>query len=286
MNETRLSSAKNRKLERLYDFIEAIYHSKESSFYKSVWGNVNPKDGRIDYYSLPTIDVKHIIQHEFDKRLYVKNGLFVKVVYGNDIPFLIAVTKDSIGQESYGGILCQRPLVSFENSHESIEKGLWFYGKNIMPLAAEDNLYITLMVAERYGVDSIVGDTESIKKLLSKAERYIDGKKIISIALVDFCFDADCNGSLRKYFPNAKITLVFSLSETGSLGLACEEKADGQTFHPSENTLIETDEHGYLVATQLIMRPTPIIKYRTRIKIKMEKKSCFCGSELSFSIRN
>ena len=47
MNETRLSSAKNRKLERLYDFIEAIYHSKESSFYKSVWGNVNPKDGRM-----------------------------------------------------------------------------------------------------------------------------------------------------------------------------------------------------------------------------------------------
>ena len=159
-----LITDKNKSL-RYERLIQEIARSKESRFYKNIWGAIYKKSGGGEFNPLPIITTQDIIKCKFSERSYIKNGLFVKVVYHKNIPYLIARTEENIGKENYGEIIYERPLVFFENSCESIEKGLWHYEKNILPHISEENLDITVMVAIRYEIDSVVGDIASIKKL-------------------------------------------------------------------------------------------------------------------------
>lgn len=275
------------KAAKLRQLIRVISNSRESNFYKKLWVDMPLKNVENDFKYLPIISIKDIINCKLDDRLYIKNGLFVKIIYHDNVPYLLAKTKSDISKEDYGRILYKRPLVIFENTHESIEKGLWHHDKNTLPLIAEDNLDLTLMIAGRYEIDSIVGDTKSIRKLLSSEHHHFDYKKIANITTIDTRFGADFTEALNSFFPFAKIQIILALPETGSLSRACNKQKDKTVmFHPSENTLIETDKGGFLIATRLVLLPTPIIKYKTDIKIKEETNGCSCGSELSFSLQN
>ncbi len=285
MENRLLSLTHKKKSAKLNQLIQTIADSKESNFYKNIWGNACVKNDKIDFGSLPTISAKDIMKCKFDERIYIKRGLFVKIVYKNNAPFLVARTRNDIKKEEYGEIMYERPLVFFLSSHESIEKSLWLYSKNILPLIAEDNIITTSMSAGRYEIDSIVGDVESIKKIRTEGFKYFNYKNIINVTVIDSCFvEYDIN-SLKNSFPNALFQLIFSLPDTGSLGQVCKENTDGATiFHSTENTIIEISKNGYVVATRLIMLPTPIIKYKTEIKARAEEKYCSCESELSFSL--
>ncbi len=281
------TSTNKEKRARLRQLIQTISNSRESNFYKNIWKNTPLKNGVIDFENTSTIEIGDIIKYKFNKRLYVKNGLFVKIIYHNNIPFLIARTKRDISKDNYGEINYERPLVFFESSHESIEKALWLYNKNILPLMAEDNIDLTEIIAGRYEIDSIIGDVKSITNIISRKTGRFDIKKIKNVTIIDSFFDKNFISILKNYLPSGKIQIILSLPETGPLGLLCKKTdKENLTFHPPKNTIIETSKNGYLIATRLILLPTPIIKYETEIKIRMAKKFCSCKkSNLNFSIQ-
>ncbi|MEK7567373.1 MAG: hypothetical protein AAB513_00420 [Patescibacteria group bacterium] len=276
---------KKKKL-KLQKLIGLIYNSKKSKFYKNIWKNLYFKNRKIDFVNLPIIGAKDIIKCKFDKRIYIKNGLFVKIVYHENIPFLIARTKSDISKENYGEISYERPLVFFESSHESIEKSIWLSSKKILPILEEENTNLTLMISGRYGIDSILGDSKSIARIIPDGSRHFDYRKIKNVTIMDCKLERSFIKFLSDIFPSAKIEIIISLPETGPLGFVCQEnKKNNLIFHPPDDTIIEVN-NGYLVATRLILLPTPIIKYKTGIKIAMEKRNCSCKSELSFSLQN
>ncbi len=273
--KTGASPLEDQKKTEAEKLIESIRTSRASSFYKDIWKKTNTD-------SLPITRRENLMGRKFKERLYIKNGLFVKIIYHENIPFLLARTAKDIGEEEYGEINYERPLIFFESSHESTEKGLWHYSRDILPLLSENNLELTLIIAGRYGIDAIMGETESLSKLVGlKIESYFPPGKIKNITLVDRNFDEDLRKALRKAFPAARYQSILALPETGSLGFVCKEK-EGR-FHPVKNTLLEIIG-GRLLATRLFMLPTPIIKYDTLITAKTEIKECQCQTELSFSL--
>ncbi len=276
-----------RKKSDLQKLLKKVSSSKESGFYRKMWTGVYSAKKPPDFDSLPIISVEDIIKCKFDDRIYTKDGLFVKIIYRDNVPFLLARTKKDISKEDYSEIRYERPLVTFESSHESIEKGLWHYGKNILPLMAEDNLTITLITSGRYGIDSIMGDAVSLKKLSQSGSQYFDNTKIKNVTVIDSRFDENPCNFLNGAFVNAQLQLILALPETGTLAKVCKENISGKlVFHPVENTIIEIRNDEKLVVTRLIMLPTPIIRYSTGIKIKMRDKDCSCDSKLSFSLQN
>lgn len=282
-----LSAENSQKSAELRRLTRGIYNSKESRFYKDLWGNVSFLNGELNFSSLPATSAKDIIKPKFNDRIYIKKGLFVKIVYSDNIPFLLARTKADISREDYGEIRYERPLVFFESSHESIEKGLWLYSKNTLPLVAEDNLDITLMAAGRYGIDSVVGDALSLKKMFMGGSQYFDHKKIKNVTVIDSRFEENLSNFLTSAFAGAKLQLILASPETGPLAKLCKENTSKQSvFHPVDNTIIEVCGDDKLVATRLILLPTPIIRYETGIKIKMCDKNCSCENGLSFSLQN
>lgn len=273
------------KMAKISGLIRAISSSKHSNFYKHIWDESSLQNEQINFGTLPTISIENIIKCKFDERLYIKNNLFVKIICHENVPYLLARTKRGIGKEYYGKIQYERPLVFFESAHESIEKGLWLHDKDILPLIAEDNLELTLMIAGRYEIDSMLADTASLKKIVSNGMRHFDYKKIINITIIDSRFEKNLLASLSDVFPSAKIQLILALPETGSLGLKCPESRE-QTlmFHPEENSIVEITGRGQLTITRLIELPTPIVRYKTNIKVEKSANDCSCRSELSFSL--
>lgn len=283
-----ISAPDKKKTVELNRIIRYVSNSRESSFYKDIWRNAHLKNTEIGFETLPVINIGNIIKCKFDDRTYIKNGLFVKIIYHENVPYLLARTKDDISKEDFGETKYGRPLVFFENSHESIEKALWLHDKNILPLVAEDNLNVVLMTAARYEIDSIVGDALSVKKLLQVQSglRHFDHGKITAVTVIDSHFGENLHVLLSESFPSAKIDMILALPETGSLGRVCQENKDGKlVFHPVDNTVVEICGNR-LVATRIILLPTPIIRYETRIETRAENKSCSCESELSFSLQN
>ena len=230
-----ISALDKKKTIKLNQIIQYIFKSRKSSFYKDIWRNTHLKNTETDFESLPVIKIRDIIKCKFDDRIYIKNGLFVKIIYHNNVPYLLARTKDDINKEDFGETKYGRPLVFFENSHESIEKALWLHDKNILPLVAEDNLNVVLMTAARYEIDSIVGDVLSVKKLLpvQSGLRHFDHEKITAVTIIDSHFDENLHVLLSDSFPSAKIDMILALPETGPLGRVCQENKDGKLiFHP------------------------------------------------------
>lgn len=276
----------NGKIGKLKETLRVIASSKKSDFYKKYWGLAAIKKLDIDFVHLPNIGIDKIINCKFNERLYVDKGIFVKIIYRNGIPFLMARTKNDIGNENYGEITYERPLIFFENAHESLEKSLWHYGKNILPLIGEDNIDITLMSAGRYKIDSIVGDMVSIKKLVLPGTQNTGLKNIRNITIIDSTLNHVSIGMLGGVFRDAKIQKILALPETGSFGQACKETNNETIFHETADSMIETGDSGELIVTKLALLPTPIIKYTTGIEAKLEVKNCHCEEKLCFSLKN
>ena len=131
----------------------------------------------------------------------------MKVVYEGDVPRLLARTRKDIEEADCGRIMYQRPLVFFGSAQESVEKGLWLYTKNILPLIAEEHVDITCMAAVRYGIDAIVGDFESLRKIAVAIPRYPDLAKVAHIIVVGKHGEPDLE-CLKQAFPAATLHLI------------------------------------------------------------------------------
>ena len=133
---------------------------------------------------------------------------FMKVVYEGDVPRLLARTRKDIEEADCGRIMYQRPLVFFGSAQESVEKGLWLYTKNILPLIAEEHVDITCMAAARYGIDAILGDIASLKKMEEAVSRYPDLAKVAYLVVADMRDEPGCSKFLKQAFPAATLQRI------------------------------------------------------------------------------
>lgn len=275
-----MDTSTQQKLLSLEHTINDVISSERSDYYKNLYSEISGDHIDIrsvaDIERVPKTNWESIATCPLNERLYIDKKLFVKTVYKDEMPVLFARTTDDIAAEDFGAS-GERPLVALDSSHESIEKSLWFYENNILPLIRSADLTITAMIAAKYEIDAIVADTKTLAELLPTLKQNYDVSHVHSIVVIDTAFDLLF---LKKQFPLATIRLVMALPETGSLATQCPESMDKPLFHPNKTTFIE--KNADLTVSRLIALPTPIIRYETGIAINIVDHACACQSELTF----
>ena len=129
--------------------------------------------------------------------------LFMKIEYRDGTPHLLGRTREDISAENYGSAAYKRPLVMFQSVQDSIEKSLWHYERNILPLIAEDNLELTCMAAAAFRIDAIVGDAASLSRLSGVLNAYLDTRRIRQSTVIDVEISRPFLATLKKEFPQA-----------------------------------------------------------------------------------
>ncbi len=263
-------------------FAHKVADSKDSDFY---YNHFTKKKGSehvpksLEHIPYMTFDV--LTETPLERRLYKDIRMMGKLVYRDKKVLLMTRTMEDIEKESYG-VLCKRPLVLFKNRHEGIEKSIWFYEKNILPLISETNHTITSTLAAQYKIDAILGDTESIVRCTPILEKQYGVDEIQHIGIVDTYFNLSF---LRTHFPHATLKCTLALPEVGTIGHMCRKSyLDVDTrpvFHPDPLSYVEIID-GEIVISRLVDLPTPIIRYRTELGATQIQKTCQCDGRESF----
>lgn len=264
------------KLKKLLTFIS---ESKKSDFYKKKFLNsgyiYNDFNDFEDLHKIPLLTWEEISAYPFLKRNYLSESMFIKVVHKGDESYLIGRTITDIKNEEYG-IPCERPLALFKYCYEGIEKGLWFYEHNILPMINEDNLEITSMMASKYKIDGIVAEMDILKSFTTILKKRYDLNHITHIRIIDTYFDMPF---MKKNFPNTNVQYTLGAPEVGGVASLCPDSDD--VFHEHKNTFAENIK-GELVVTKSFKMPTPLMRYKTGIPIKVTEHLCKCRALESF----
>lgn len=276
------------KKQKLQKLLYTVLTSTKSSFYRDHYNNqFTLRDAenfleKGDIKKIPMLTWKEIQSCHFKERSYIDGQILVKIIHRYSTPFLFARSLGDIGAEDYG-VIGERPLMLFEYCHEGIEKGLWIYERNILPLVREENLDITGMLVQKYRVDSILAESNMLFTFVPYLKRHYTLPAILHLTVIDHTFDAEF---LRNTFSNAKLYLRLGLSETGVFGIPCihERGRKDILFHPEKNSIVEIQD-SELIVTRLTEFPTPIIRYKTGITARILENVCPCESKLSFSLR-
>ena len=259
--------------------VETVLNSTESDFYKKSWGVSDRSEVPEE---IPILTRKIYAEFPFLERLYHKKSLLTKIAYLDDVPFLIGRHLDDIGEESYG-TLGDRPLIAFSNVHDSLEKSLWCYTRNILPLINDTDDDITAMLAKRYEADSLVTDSTKLVTLLPSLANHYDLTRFKYVSVVDTVFNLPL---LRKMFPDATVSLILGLSETGGIATACPEALEENriVFHPAPHRVFENTPE--LTFTDDRLLPTPLIRYRPGLAATFLQSSCSCEQVMEFTLHS
>ncbi|HUY62471.1 MAG TPA: hypothetical protein VMV50_01610 [Candidatus Paceibacterota bacterium] len=257
--------------------IERIVHESDASdFYRTAVWKDTPAGTPLE--RLPPFTRAQYARAPFLTRLYRTHGLFTKVAYHEGDPFLIGRHLDDIAGESYGDP-GDRPLVAFSSLHEGIEKSLWCYSKNVLPLIADGDRDITAMLAERYEIDALLTDSAELATLLPALASRFPLNRIRHVSVIGISFNVPF---IVRMFPGTALTLVLDLPETGSIAVSCPTalEADRAVFHAAPHRLIERGHD--LTITDGRLLPTPLVRYRTGIGVRFLENTCACDADESF----
>lgn len=247
----------------LNTFIQEVRESPFSDFYRARWGSAR------NFEDLPLIGPADLFAVPLQKRRYKDEKALVKIVRSSAGAFLSEWALEDIAAERYG-VEGQRPLVLFADRHDAIEKSLWFYERNVLPLAAESqNLPISAFAAHRYKIDAILADEQVFGPFLAEYDRAHGPLAVPALTLLGKRF-ADA-AAVRARFPSARF--VLALSEAGAFAEACP-KNERLVFHADHDSSIEMAE-GEMIVTRWRFLPTPVIRYKSGIAAT--GADCLCG---------
>lgn len=239
----------NESLANLEHLIETTRSSPVSSFYRDAWG------GAKDLRDLPTVTREDLIRTPLPERRYKEERGLVKIVRA-DRPFLSEWSFADIGREAYG-VRSKRPMVYMSDPHEAIEKSMWCYENNMVPLIGEKDPALATYAADKYQIDSLIIDAPTLALIEPYLRRRTE--PLDSISIIADAFEPD---TLRAYRQYAKeVRLVLALPETGAIAEA--SLAEPAQFRALPGCLIERD--GTLIVSKDAPLVTPIIRYRTAI---------------------
>ncbi len=261
-----MTDVQREKVEQLV----AKVRTSACGFYRAHWGKAER------FEDLPLMDVERFIATPFGERTYkVEKGL-VKIVRAYRAPFLVHWSLEDLKAEQFGDSTGKRPLVLLSDSHEALEKSLWFYEHDILPLIGEpNNPPVVSYAANKYDIDALVTDDKAVPPFLSEHEKQ-NNMKAVAVVLIGSSFEP---ALLRRLESSSKnVTPVLSLPETGTFGMACPKNrgAKERHFHPSDNSVLEIKD-GELIVTKLVYLRTPVIRYRTGIRAEQFASGSDCG---------
>ncbi len=221
-------------------------------FYREQWRSIS------EFSRLPTTNRDDFIRTPLARRSY-KLGDFVKIVTTTSGVFLSAWSLQDIAQEPYG-VISKRPGVCVADGHEAMEKALWCYEHDCVPLCAEQAPDLMLREMETYNTDSIITDAQSIGGLVP----YLSGHTLPLKGLSVFgtSFPLALLGQCAPFVQETR--LVLSLPETGAFAVA--EFSAQPKFLPLPDCYIE-EMDGELVLTKLHRLVTPIVRYKTGVRL-------------------
>lgn len=252
------------KLAALDTLVQKVWQSKSSNLYRDLWSSQPAPINSIEaLQKLPSCSWDTLSAYAFQDRLYNNGpGLLTKIVYRDDSPLFVARTFEDIKKETFG-VPCERPLLLFSTQHEALEKSIWQYEHNYLPLFANSSPEITAKLATLYEVDCIVCDTAALKAYLPDIALVYDRANIKDVVIIDSDFDLPF---LQKQFPDSAIHCVLALPEVGTIGVAQNiEKDEKLVFEIDTHSLVEIGDKNEIVVSRLLDMPTPIIRYHTKI---------------------
>lgn len=211
----------------------------------------------MEFSKLPTISRKNFLQTPLSKRRYKDARALVKIVHSDEGPFLSEWAFDDIGREPWG-LPSTRPMVYLTDPHEAVEKSMWCYENNMLPLIGEKDPDIAMFAAGKYKIDSLIVDPLSLPKLLPYLKSRTE--KFSSVSILVDSFDVSSLLPFIEYAENVR--LVLSLPEVG--GMAVAPLTETLHFRALPNCIIE-ESSGTLVVTKIAELVTPIIRYATTI---------------------
>jgi hypothetical protein len=234
--------------EKFAALINSVRRHPDADFYRTLWGSAD------EFSALPTISREDFVRVPLSRRRYKDAPSLTKVVHAPEGVFLSEWCFDDIGREPWG-MTSVRPLVYLDNAHEAVEKSLWCYAHNLVPLIGEKNIDITFFAAQRYDIDSLIVDLASLMRL----EPYLAKRTTLlsTMTIINSSFDP---ALLMAYHRYAKqVRLLFAFSETGAIAQALLTATPRFVLLPDWSM----DISDTLIVTRTSPLVTPIIRYRT-----------------------
>ncbi len=235
---------------QLDSLIDSIRSHPSADFYRVRWEKAKT------FEELPTISRKDFLDVPLSQRRYKDARSFVKIVHDKDRMFLSEWSFEDIGHEPWG-TSATRPLVYLADPHEAIEKSMWCYENNIVPLIGEPDPDIAMFTASKYRINALITDTVSLPKLLPFLEK--QERPLSSITVLGDSFDAPALASFARFAGRSR--LVLRLPETGAFA----ESPLGPVSFVALPDCIVSEEDGAVVITKTAQLVTPIIRYRTNL---------------------
>jgi hypothetical protein len=219
-------------------------------FYREFWGDAPVS-------AVPSISAAEFQRVPLSLRRYKNEKSLVKVIRSTHGPFLSEWSFEDIKDEPWG-VLRDRPMVYLTDPYEAVEKAMWCYLHNRMPLIGE-NAAVACSSASSYKADSFILDATTLKIL---APYFQESGFSFPIALIGSAFDIP---SLLPFSDLGEIRLILSLPETGVIA---EATLENPLFAPAKGVSVEYEDG--LAVSKGALLTTPIIRYRTGIQATAE----------------
>ncbi len=242
-----MTSQNDRRLDELIAFVR---ESPLSDFYRNTW------KGAKTFAELPYTSRADFIATPLSLRRYKRAKGMVKIVGTGEQAFLSEWNFGDIGNELYAP-RAARPFVYMTDPYEAIEKVMWCYENNMLPLVGEKDPDMAMFAAKRYQIDSLIVDEESLMRFFP----FFTTLKtpLSSITVLASAFSPDLLMPFERYARSFR--LVLALPETGAFAEASLSRSPKFTTLP--HCVIERDSE--IILTKIAQYPTPIIRYRTGI---------------------
>jgi len=234
----------------LAGLVERIRTHPNASFYASRWG------GASRFEDVPFVSRTDMGAAPLRVRSYKEESGMMKLVRTPTASFLSAWSFSDIGAEAYG-VASKRPISYFSDSRESLEKAMWCYERNVVPLVGEQNATAARRAAELCDIDSLMTDMRALQGMRPYLEAR--GAPLESVSIIDSEFSTGLQPVFAQYAKSVR--LVLALPETGAFAEATLDTFP--TFSVLPNCTLEVTPGGELVLTKTAMLITPIIRYAT-----------------------
>ncbi len=219
-----------------------------TGFYREHWGDTDRHE------TLPVVNTNHFVEKPLSSRRYKDARSLVKIVHAPEGSFLSEWAFEDIAQESFG-VVTKRPFVYMTSAHEAIEKSMWCYEHNMVPLIGEKDPDIAAYTAKRYDVDQLITDPVALHRIHPYLEKR--AHKLASLTIVSDMFDI---AQLLPYTAFAQSTrLLLARPETG--GIAEARLTETPHFTPLPECLVDTTPT-LCTVTKMRLLVTPIVRYR------------------------
>jgi hypothetical protein len=220
----------------------------DPSFYRNRWGNV------ASFSQLSSVGREDFIQTPLSQRRYKESRSFVKIVRDGDSAFLSEWGFEDIASEAWG-LPSQRPMVYLSDPHEALEKSLWCYERDMVPLIGEKDPALAMLAARAYHIDSLITDPIALMHF----SPYFTAPQTQLSSISILCGSFDILSLLPFVHCARRVRLVLALPETGAYAEATLSERPIFTALPG---CIVEQEGGIFLITKNVRLVTPILRYR------------------------